>query len=119
MTDAPLIKRKTTGDRGPPRLTTHEVSKCIRERGGEAFTTQDIASCLLSGHPGVDPARVEYSVRAAVFWLMERGKVRVVGEAIRKSPRCSHGYQVTLYREVPEPVAIDFSTLYRALGLMS
>ena len=119
MTDAPLIKRKTTGDRGLPRLTTHEVSQCIRERGGEDFTTQDIANCLLSGHPGVDPARVEYSVRAAVFWLMERGKVIVVGEAIRKSPRCAHGYQVTLYREVPEPVEIDFSTLYKALGLMS
>jgi hypothetical protein len=119
MTDAPLIKRKTTGDRGPPRLTTNEVSKCIRERGGEPFTTQDIANCLLVCHPGEELARVEYSVRAAVFWLMERGKVRVVGEEIRKSPRCSHGYQVTLYREVPEPAVVDFSTLYKALGLMS
>jgi hypothetical protein len=119
MTDAPLIKRKTTGDRGPPRLTTHEVSKCIRERGGEAFTTQDIANCLLSGRPGVDLARIEYSARAAVFWLVERGKVRVDGEVIRKSPRCHHGYHVTLYREVPEPAVVDFTTLYRALGLMS
>lgn len=119
MTDTPLIKRRVTGDRGPHRLTTHEVSQCIRERGGEAFTTQDIANCMLSGHPGVDPARVEYSVRAAVFWLVERGKVIVVGEEIRKNPRCTHGYHVTLYREVPEAAPIDFSTLYKALGLMS
>jgi hypothetical protein len=119
MTDTPLIKRRVTGDRGAPRLTTHEVAKCIRERGGEPFTTQDIANCLLVCHPGEELARVEYSVRAAVFWLVERGKVIVVGEAIRKSPRCTHGYHVTLYREVPEPAVVDFSTLYKALGLMS
>lgn len=119
MTEIPLIKRKVTGDRWPPRLTTHEVSQCIREMCGETFTTQDIANCLQACHPGVDPARVEYSVRAAVFWLVERGKVIVVGEAIRKSPRCTHGYHVTLYREVPEPAVVDFSTLYKALGLVS
>lgn len=119
MTDTPLIKRITTRDRGIPLLTTHEVFKCISEKGGKAFTTRDIADCLLSCHPGTDPARVEYSVRAAVFWLMDRGKVIVVGDSIRKSPRCMHGYHVTVYREVPEPAVVDFSTLYKALGLMS
>ncbi len=118
MTDAPQIKRKSSGDRGPPRLTTQEVAQCIRDRAGEPFTTQDIANCLQTSHPGVDPERVEYSVRAAVFWLVERRKVKVVGEVIRKSPRCAHGYQVTLYQEVADPAVVDFYVLYKALGLM-
>lgn len=116
MNDTPLIKRQVTADRGKVLLTTLEVTAVINRLEGEPFTTRDISKQFAETWKNIDHARIEYSVRASIHWLIARGRVRRVGDILRTDTTC-YPYMVTLYQSVPVSEPVDFATLYRALGV--
>ncbi|MBN8285467.1 hypothetical protein [Zoogloea sp.] len=112
MSQQQIIRNVTTLDRHPaPRRSTAEiVCQSVMAQGGE-FTTRDIAEAV-----GVD----EYSVRAALSWLLKRKIVAPAGEASRPYPASAgqrlqgKSYTVTLYRVVERGQAPDFAALMGA-----
>ena len=107
-----VIRNVTTLDRGPvPRRSTAEVVfKAVIKEGGE-FTTRDVAAAV-----GVD----EYSVRAALSWLIKRKVVELVGKTSRPYPPeagqhlRSRSYTVSVYRVIERGQAPDLSLLMGA-----
>lgn len=117
MNTAKLIRRKTTADRGIVHVSTEEVLICIKSLKAAEFSTCEIVDALQGAHQHTGRRVLEYAVRTAVAWLMERSDVEVAGFTHRYSKRCKYPYRVTIYRVVTKEAPIDFSVLYRAFGL--
>lgn len=80
-----IIRHESTADRGlPARVSADEVFQIVKEME-ISFTTCDIADIIVANgkHRGVSYERIERSVRAAVFWLVERDIAYVSGESVK------------------------------------
>ena len=112
MSQQQIIRNVTTLDRGPvqSRSTAEVVFEAVMKEM-EEFTTRDVAAAV-----GVD----EYSVRAALSWLLKRKVVELVGKVSRPYPPeagqhlRSRSYTVSVYRVIERGQAPDFSLLMGA-----
>lgn len=118
MSDTPIIRRVVTADREPVFVSTDSALLVIKDLGISEFTTRDICDAMTkTTHANVERSRLDYAVRAAVTWLINRGKVEPTGSVMRHSPGCKYPYSVTTYRISQATAHADFGALYRVFGL--
>ncbi len=96
MTDAPLIRREVTADRGPLFVTTDEVLDAIKDIDSKEWTTRDVTDLLVKTKR-VEYKRLERAVRASVNYLIERGVAEKTGEAVRLTEKNRDQYLVSCY----------------------
>ena len=100
QSDTPLIRRKTTADRGKVLISTHEIIIAMKSRESDIFTTRDIAAGLAQSHPEIPADQLEYAVRRAVAWLLTRGYVETAKETEKRFTKAREPYWVAVYRRV-------------------
>ena len=123
-----IIRKDHTLDRAACRVTVEEVFE-IAKGLGDKFTTRDVADVVVArgNLPNVSYDRIERSVRAAIFWLVERDLAYVSGEITRviSATSVSKPQTYIIYagrtwnkkaRQV-ERSPVDFNALNRAFGI--
>lgn len=128
MTQQTIIRNETTLDRAACRVTVEEVFE-IAKGLGDQFTTRDVADIVVARGklPNVSYDRIERSVRAAIFWLVERELASVSGEITRVISATSvskpqtyiihEGRTWNKKARRMERSPVDFNALNRAFGV--
>lgn len=88
-----LIRGEATADRGVRAVTTREVLTVVKAMQSDTFSTHEVVNAVreaFSSHAGIDFARLEYSVRQSVSWLVRRGKLRVTAKTLTRYTSDTH-----------------------------
>lgn len=105
-----LIRGEATSDRGVRAVTTMEVMTCIHSLPCQTFSTHEVVLAVretFACHSGIDFARLEYSVRQAISWLVRRGKLKATDATVTRYTKGTHEkYFPTIY-VLTEPVTND------------